>query len=223
MPQISKPECECLRASVLVGCDDGCVRAQSLSGYEQYFAMARGVPGIEALDMSKFFDTNYHYLVPELTSTVSPKPDFSIFFDKIKRGQSTIGKEKAVPIIIGALLTGAPTSCLADCHARELCTILFLACLSACLHRHHAHLLCCLAGHRDQQTELALPVSCSSLPHLAALERVQPLSSNLVLMRDARMVQAPTPWSAWPSPRTRQPPSTTTRPSRRCCPPTPSF
>ena len=64
--------------------------------------MARGVPGIEALDMSKFFDTNYHYLVPELTSTVSPKPDFSIFFDKIKRGQSTIGKEKAVPIIIGA-------------------------------------------------------------------------------------------------------------------------
>ncbi|CAK0780359.1 hypothetical protein CVIRNUC_005025 [Coccomyxa viridis] len=76
-------------------------RFSSLSGYEQYFAMARGVPGIEALDMSKFFDTNYHYLVPELTSTVSPKPDFSIFFDKIKRGQSTIGKEKAVPIIIG--------------------------------------------------------------------------------------------------------------------------
>ena len=76
---------------------------QSLSGYEQYFAMARGVPGIEALDMSKFFDTNYHYLVPELTSTVSPKPDFSIFLDKIKRGQAAIGKEKAVPIIIGEL------------------------------------------------------------------------------------------------------------------------
>ena len=76
---------------------------QSLSGYEQYFAMARGVPGIEALDMSKFFDTNYHYLVPELTSSVSPKPDFSILFDKIKRGQDTIGKDKAVPIIIGEL------------------------------------------------------------------------------------------------------------------------
>ena len=75
--------------------------SQSLSGYEQYFAMARGVPGIEALDMSKFFDTNYHYLVPELTSSVSPKPDFGIFLDKIKRGQAAIGKEKAVPIIIG--------------------------------------------------------------------------------------------------------------------------
>ena len=100
-----------------MGCDDSCVRTQSLSGYEQYFAMARGVPGIEALDMSKFFDTNYHYLVPELTSTVSPKPDFSIFFDKIKRGQSTIGKEKAVPIIIGALLVGSLPSCLAKCPA----------------------------------------------------------------------------------------------------------
>ena len=93
---------------------------QSLSGYEQYFAMARGVPGIEALDMSKFFDTNYHYLVPELTSTVSPKPDFSIFFDKIKRGQSTIGKEKAVPIIIGALLIGSLPACLADGPAEEV-------------------------------------------------------------------------------------------------------
>ena len=67
--------------------------------------MARGVPGIEALDMSKFFDTNYHYLVPELTSTVSPKPDFGILLDKVKRGQATIGKEKAVPIIIGAVLS----------------------------------------------------------------------------------------------------------------------
>ena len=65
--------------------------------------MARGVPGIEALDMSKFFDTNYHYLVPELTSTVSSKPDFGILLDKVKRGQATIGKEKAIPIIIGAL------------------------------------------------------------------------------------------------------------------------
>lgn len=57
--------------------------AQHLSGYDLYFAMARGVPGTEALDMSKFFDTNYHYLVPELASTVSPKPDFSLLYDKV--------------------------------------------------------------------------------------------------------------------------------------------
>ena len=82
---------------------------QSLSGYEQYFAMARGVTGIQALDMSKFFDTNYHYLVPELTATVCPKPDFDIILDKVKRGQAAIGKDKAVPIIIGEL----PGSCCA--------------------------------------------------------------------------------------------------------------
>lgn len=56
---------------------------QHLSGYDLYFALARGVPGTEALDMSKFFDTNYHYLVPELATTVTPKPDFSLLFDKV--------------------------------------------------------------------------------------------------------------------------------------------
>jgi hypothetical protein len=58
--------------------------AQHLSGYDLYFAMARGVPGTEALDMSKFFDTNYHYLVPELAATVSPKPDFSFLLEKAR-------------------------------------------------------------------------------------------------------------------------------------------
>jgi len=31
-----------------------------------YFAMARGGAGLPALEMTKWFDTNYHYLVPEL-------------------------------------------------------------------------------------------------------------------------------------------------------------
>lgn len=31
-----------------------------------YFAMARGGHGLHALEMTKWFDTNYHYLVPEL-------------------------------------------------------------------------------------------------------------------------------------------------------------
>lgn len=57
---------------------------QHLSGYDLYFALARGVPGTEALDMSKFFDTNYHYLVPELATTVTPKPDFSLLYDKVR-------------------------------------------------------------------------------------------------------------------------------------------
>ena len=46
---------------------------------ETYFALARGGPGVPALEMTKWFDTNYHYLVPELSATqefslASPKP-----------------------------------------------------------------------------------------------------------------------------------------------------
>ena len=37
-------------------------------GLQTYFRMARGQAGIAALEMTKWFDTNYHYLVPELCS-----------------------------------------------------------------------------------------------------------------------------------------------------------
>ena len=47
-------------------------RFAALSGLDKYFAMARGTEGAGALDMSKFFDTNYHYMVPELdTATLT--------------------------------------------------------------------------------------------------------------------------------------------------------
>jgi 5-methyltetrahydropteroyltriglutamate--homocysteine methyltransferase len=36
------------------------------SGLDAYFAMARGGEGIAPLELTKWFDTNYHYLVPEL-------------------------------------------------------------------------------------------------------------------------------------------------------------
>jgi 5-methyltetrahydropteroyltriglutamate--homocysteine methyltransferase len=45
-------------------------RALQLNDVDLYFAMARGVAGgraTQALEMTKWFDTNYHYLVPELT------------------------------------------------------------------------------------------------------------------------------------------------------------
>ena len=35
-------------------------------GLDAYFACARGTPGARPLEMTKWFDTNYHYLVPEL-------------------------------------------------------------------------------------------------------------------------------------------------------------
>ena len=74
-----------------------------MSGFAKYFAMARGAEGAPALDMSKFFDTNYHYMVPELDSATltAAKPDFTLFLDRVKRGQAAVGKEAAAPIIIG--------------------------------------------------------------------------------------------------------------------------
>ncbi|GMH38377.1 hypothetical protein BSKO_06261 [Bryopsis sp. KO-2023] len=76
-------------------------RFKGMSGMDQYFAMARGAEGAQALDMSKFFDTNYHYMVPELSEASQPKPDFSMFIEKVKRSQALLGKEKAVPMVFG--------------------------------------------------------------------------------------------------------------------------
>ncbi|WRS29325.1 5-methyltetrahydropteroyltriglutamate--homocysteine S-methyltransferase [Actinomycetaceae bacterium MB13-C1-2] len=46
-------------------------RYQDLKGLDRYFALARGTDKLPALEMTKWFDTNYHYLVPELSpSTV---------------------------------------------------------------------------------------------------------------------------------------------------------
>ncbi len=41
-------------------------RFAGLQGLDRYFAMARGTEGVAPLEMTKWFDTNYHYLVPEL-------------------------------------------------------------------------------------------------------------------------------------------------------------
>jgi 5-methyltetrahydropteroyltriglutamate--homocysteine methyltransferase len=41
-------------------------RFAGLDGLDAYFAMARGSAGARPLEMTKWFDTNYHYLVPEL-------------------------------------------------------------------------------------------------------------------------------------------------------------
>ena len=78
-------------------------RFQQFQNLECYFAMARGKDGILALEMTKWFDTNYHYLVPEITPDITPKADFSDFLETVKRAIKIIGKS-AVPIIILSLI-----------------------------------------------------------------------------------------------------------------------
>jgi 5-methyltetrahydropteroyltriglutamate--homocysteine methyltransferase len=48
--------------------------ALGLDPLDELFAMARGRDGVPALELTKFFDTNYHYLVPE----VAPQTRFAL-------------------------------------------------------------------------------------------------------------------------------------------------
>ncbi|MBE9223137.1 5-methyltetrahydropteroyltriglutamate--homocysteine S-methyltransferase [Cyanobacterium stanieri LEGE 03274] len=74
-------------------------RFKSFTGLQQYFAMARGADGIPALEMTKWFDTNYHYLVPEIEADCQPCNNFQGFLNQVKRGQNILVKS-ANPIII---------------------------------------------------------------------------------------------------------------------------
>ncbi|AUC60532.1 5-methyltetrahydropteroyltriglutamate--homocysteine methyltransferase MetE [Cyanobacterium sp. HL-69] len=74
-------------------------RFQSFNGLQQYFAMARGADGIPALEMTKWFDTNYHYLVPEIEASCQPQANFDGFLHQVKRGQNILGK-RTNPIIL---------------------------------------------------------------------------------------------------------------------------
>lgn len=53
-------------------------RFKDLDGLELYFAMARGHKNGEACEMTKWFNTNYHYVVPELSVNdnykINPNP-----------------------------------------------------------------------------------------------------------------------------------------------------
>jgi 5-methyltetrahydropteroyltriglutamate--homocysteine methyltransferase len=53
-------------------------RFAAFDGLNAYFAMARGAEGIAPLELTKWFDTNYHYLVPEL----GPGTDLRLAGDK---------------------------------------------------------------------------------------------------------------------------------------------
>ncbi|MBN2003801.1 MAG: 5-methyltetrahydropteroyltriglutamate--homocysteine S-methyltransferase [Anaerolineae bacterium] len=75
-------------------------RFRELSGLPRYFAMARGAPGVPALDMTKWFDTNYHYLVPEIDATTAPEAHFDDFLAQTRRAQAVLGA-RAVPVVIG--------------------------------------------------------------------------------------------------------------------------
>jgi 5-methyltetrahydropteroyltriglutamate--homocysteine methyltransferase len=50
---------------------------------DEYFRLARGDGEIAAMEMTKWFDTNYHYLVPEIEATTSPSFSDKLFAQQI--------------------------------------------------------------------------------------------------------------------------------------------
>ncbi|MFE7127160.1 5-methyltetrahydropteroyltriglutamate--homocysteine S-methyltransferase [Streptomyces sp. NPDC057617] len=90
-----------LDTSVMVGAvparHRAAVEADALGGY---FAMARGAQDAAPLEMTKWFDTNYHYLVPELG------PDTVFSADSAKqsgelREALALGHTGARPVLLG--------------------------------------------------------------------------------------------------------------------------
>jgi 5-methyltetrahydropteroyltriglutamate--homocysteine methyltransferase len=77
-------------------------RVQSVSDdLDRYFAAARGTEDIAPLEMTKWFDTNYHYIVPE----IGPDTKFSLHADKVLTELKEAREQgiPARPVIIGPI------------------------------------------------------------------------------------------------------------------------
>jgi 5-methyltetrahydropteroyltriglutamate--homocysteine methyltransferase len=87
-----------LDALVLIGATPERFGNQSAS-LTQYFAMARNSNEQTAMEMTKWFDTNYHYLVPEWTLGLSFIPDTTKLLTEIREARA-LGIETR-PVLIG--------------------------------------------------------------------------------------------------------------------------
>jgi 5-methyltetrahydropteroyltriglutamate--homocysteine methyltransferase len=68
-------------------------------GLDTYFAMARGSKAAAAMEMTKWFDTNYHYIVPELEPGQRFRIGATKLFDEVAEARAA-GIE-ATPVLIG--------------------------------------------------------------------------------------------------------------------------
>uniref|UniRef100_A0A164WMC6 Cobalamin-independent methionine synthase MetE C-terminal/archaeal domain-containing protein n=1 Tax=Daucus carota subsp. sativus TaxID=79200 RepID=A0A164WMC6_DAUCS len=68
-------------------------------GFDTYFSMARGNASVPAMEMTKWFDTNYHYIVPEL----GPEVKFSYASHKAvtEYNEAKALGVDTVPILVG--------------------------------------------------------------------------------------------------------------------------
>ncbi|MBM3579407.1 MAG: 5-methyltetrahydropteroyltriglutamate--homocysteine S-methyltransferase [Alphaproteobacteria bacterium] len=74
-------------------------RFTKFSGLDLYFAMARGADEVTAMEMTKWFDTNYHYIVAEFKKAQRFKISASKIFDEYLEAKK-LGIETR-PVVIG--------------------------------------------------------------------------------------------------------------------------
>ncbi|MCE1162738.1 MAG: 5-methyltetrahydropteroyltriglutamate--homocysteine S-methyltransferase [Thiomonas sp.] len=68
---------------------------------EQTFELARGNAAQPAMEMTKWFDTNYHYLVPELDAQTSFEQGAQGLFDRVREAREAGHRPK--PVLVGPL------------------------------------------------------------------------------------------------------------------------
>ncbi|MGY0427247.1 MAG: 5-methyltetrahydropteroyltriglutamate--homocysteine S-methyltransferase, partial [Polaribacter sp.] len=94
-----------LDMSITLGCIPDRFTKDNLTDLDLYFAMARGLQkndlDITALELTKWFDTNYHYLVPEFKKDQKFKLNATKIILEYKEALSLGIKTK--PVIIGPL------------------------------------------------------------------------------------------------------------------------
>ncbi|MBI3420181.1 MAG: 5-methyltetrahydropteroyltriglutamate--homocysteine S-methyltransferase [Proteobacteria bacterium] len=89
-----------LDMAALLGCVPKRHRAVGAPGsLEVYFSMARGSKDAPAMEMTKWFDTNYHYLVPEFEEGQEFKLSGSKVFDEFQ--ESRKAGFNTFPVLIG--------------------------------------------------------------------------------------------------------------------------
>lgn len=93
-----------LDLAVLLNLVPKCYKELNLSALDTYFAMARGYQGeagdVPALAMKKWFNTNYHYIVPEIEEDTKIKLNSDKPFDEYIEARNAGIQTK--PVLIGA-------------------------------------------------------------------------------------------------------------------------
>ncbi|MFI6903612.1 5-methyltetrahydropteroyltriglutamate--homocysteine S-methyltransferase [Nonomuraea sp. NPDC050394] len=79
----------------------GAVPERYLAAEDPYFAMARGTDGLAPLRMTKWFDTNYHYIVPEIGPETVFKLDATKPLSEVREARA-LGHETR-PVVVGPL------------------------------------------------------------------------------------------------------------------------